>query len=157
MNKLKSQLTRVRNSEGFSLVELLVAIAVLAVFLSGVFAFLLGASNAWRTGQNTTNMTENARAGLNIMTRELKQASQITSASDNQVSFLVDFGTGDGVQTITYGFTPGTGGTSGQVWRNSPGSVLINDASNIQFTYFGNDYRCDANGDGSIAYSELQS
>lgn len=148
-----------RNEHGFTLVEMLVSISILSVMMAGMFSFLWGASTHWGTAQDAAEVTENARLGLNRMTRELKQASSITSASSDLVSFRVNFGTG--AETITYGFTPGSGGDTGIVWRStstSPGEVtLINDVESMQFVYYGNDYKCDTGiADGIVTWAELQ-
>src|SRR3990170_5042492 len=70
-----------KKEHGFTLVEMLVSISILTVIMAGMFSFLWGASTHWTTAQNSAEVTENARLGLNRMTRELKQASYITSAA----------------------------------------------------------------------------
>lgn len=143
---------------GFTIIELLVSITVLSVIMSGMFAFLWSASKYWQTGQDTSDVTENARMGLNRMTRELKQATQIVAASDPGqtpfVQFKADFGDGNEVQDITYGYDS----ANKTVWRNSPDQVLMNHIDSVQFSYFGSDYRCDlpyGSGDGEVTWDEL--
>lgn len=153
---------RFGRDEGFTLIELLVSIGILTVVLAATFTFLWGASKYWRKGQSNADVTENARMGLNRMTREMQQASVVTDAGTTQVSFTVDFGTGTGPETITYGFAPGTGGAAGTVWRSSnigPQNVtLVNGVVSVQFDYYGNDYRCDLNplDPGLVTWTELQ-
>lgn len=146
--------------QGFTLVELLVSIGIFSVIMAGMFSFLWGVSAHWQTGQEIADATENARLGLNRMTRELRQASMITAADSTSVSFNVDFGGGQ--ETITYTYTPGSetdGIANGTVWRTSTTSsgqvALVDGVESIQFSYFGNNYRCDANADGIIAESEI--
>ncbi len=142
---------------GFTLIEILVTLMVFTVVMTGMFGFLWGVTHNWRTGKDSADVTENARQGLNRMTRELMQASQVTEADPTRVSFAVNFG--DGWQTITYAFQPSANGSPGTIWRSSstaPGqSTLINGVDHVQFAYYGNDFRCDANGDGVIDYSEI--
>ena len=149
---------RRNRQDGFTLVEMLVTIVIFAIFMIGMYGFIWGVTTHWRTGQNVADMTENARLGLNRMTREIMQSSQVISAGANQVSFAVNFGNGG--ETVTYGFAPGSAGSPGQIWRsssNSPGqSTLVDDVANMQFSYFGNDFRCDANGDGVITLDEIE-
>lgn len=151
-----------KEDQGFTLIEMLVSISILTVIMAGMFSFLWGASKHWSTAQNTAEVTENARLGLNRMTRELKQATKVTTAQTGSVpklSFNVNFGTG--AESITYGFTPGDTGHPGSMWRSTstdPGQqvTLVNDVQSMQFTYYGNDYKCDTDPDGIVFWSELQ-
>lgn len=147
-------------TEGFTLVEMLVSMLILSVVMSAIFAFLWSASSYWQAGQASADVTENARLGLNRMTRELKQASQITSATANEMVFKVNFNNGVGVETVTYRFTPGSNGSPGTVSRDSDISTEVTLMENVkfaQFDYYGNDYRCDSNKDGKIEIGELAS
>lgn len=148
-----------RGEHGFTLVEMLVSISILTVIMAAMFSFLMGASEYWGSAQNSAEVTANARLGLNRMTREFKQASNVTAALTNEVSFTANFGTG--AETITYGYAPGENDETGTVWRSSttsPGQVtLINDVQSLQFTYYGSDYKCDTQiADGIITLSELE-
>lgn len=149
-----------KKEEGFTLIELLVSIGIFSVIMAGMFSFLWGVSAHWQTGQDIADATENARLGLNRMTRELRQASVVTAADSTSVSFNVDFG--EGQETITYSYTPGSeadGVANGTIWRTSTASAddvaLIDGVESVQFSYFGNNYRCDANNDGVISESEI--
>lgn len=145
------------DERGFTLVEMLVSISILSVIMAGMFSFLWGASSHWQTGRDAAEVVDNARLGLNRMTRELKQASAILVAQPDEVQFVADFGNGN--ETITYGFTPGDGGETGSVWRESSVAsgelVLINDVAYERFDYYGNDYRCDTDLSGTVTYGEL--
>jgi len=149
-----------KNEHGFTLVEMLVSISIFTVIMAGMLSFLWGASNHWNTAKNSAEITENARIGLNRMTREIKQANAVTAAQPDRITISADFGTG--AEQITYGYTPGENGETGVVWRSSSVSptetTMINDVQNMQFVYFGSDYKCDTGvADGVVTWSELQS
>lgn len=156
--KAETEKQRPGSEQGFTLVEMLVSISIMTVVMSAIFTFLWGASSYWQSGQSTADVTENARLGLNRMTRELMQGSVLTTASANQVVFNVDFGSGN--ETVTYGFEPGTGGESGYISRSSSSGsqpvALINEVEAVRFDYYGNDYRCDLDNNGVVFYTELQ-
>lgn len=148
-----------KQEHGFTLIEMLVSIFILSVIMAGMFSFLWGASKHWSAAQNAAEITENARLGLNRMTRELKQASNVTAAQTDEVSFTTDFG--DGAETISYGLTPGDNGETGTVWRSTSAAAgevtLINDVESIEFNYYGSDYKCDTQiSDGIVTWSEMQ-
>lgn len=160
MTKNKENITKFIciSNYGFTVIEILVSIMILSVVMAAIFSFLWGASNYWKFGRDAADVTENARLGLNRMTRELKQSSLITDAgSSTRVSFWVDLGASSGIETVTYGFTQGTGGNPGYVWRTiGAGSQirLVENVTNVEFAFFGNDYHCDTNPvDGVVTYN----
>ncbi len=144
---------------GFTLIEILVTLLVLSVIMAAMFGFLWAMSGYWKKGQNTADMTQNARLGLNRMTRELSQAAQVTVAEPGRVSFSVNFNDSSGWQTVTYGFAPGGNGAPGTVWRMSSTNMqqvtLISDVSRAAFSYFGNDYKCDADNDAVVTLADI--
>lgn len=149
----------VRRQNGFTMIEMLVSMAILTVIMTGMLSFLFGTSRNWQSTQDTANAVDNARIGLNRMTREIRQASRVTAADSASVTFVANFGSGE--ETITYRFEPGEGAEPGTVWRESTvaatDSVLIDGVSQVTFTYYGRDYHCDGDGDGTITYAELSS
>lgn len=159
MRNLHSGFQVTSGEQGFTLVEMLVSILILSVIMAGMFSFLWGASAHWQTGKSTAEMTDNARQGLNRMTREIRQASNVTVAQPNQISFSVNFGTGS--EVVTYGFSPGTNGAQGLIWRSTTATpdvqvTLVDSVQSVQFTYFGNDYKCDSDGNGNVSWAELR-
>ena len=150
--------------QGFTMVEVLVSISIFAVLMTAMLGFLWGISDNWVNGKNAADMNENARLGLNRMTREIRQSSQLITAEPGRIIFKADFGSGVGVETITYWFEPGAQGTPGVVKRqdNPPGNtgaqlVMMNNVDTLTFKYYGNDYKCDTNPqNGEVTYPELQ-
>jgi prepilin-type N-terminal cleavage/methylation domain-containing protein len=144
--------------EGFSMVEMLVSMGILTVIMAGMLTFLLGTSRNWQSNQDTAETIDNARIGLNRMTREIRQSTNVTAAAADSVTFVADFG--DGEETITYSYVEGEGSEPGQIWRASSvaasDSVLVEKVDDAVFDFYGSDYRCDSSGDGIVTYSELQ-
>lgn len=140
------------------MVEMLVAMAILSVVTLAMLTFLFGTSRNWQSGQESAEALDNARIGLNRMTRELRQSSNVTGASADSVTFVVDFG--DGEETITYSYVAGSGEEPGVIWRESSAaasdSILVETVNDATFEYFGSDYRCDINNDGLVTFAELQ-
>src|ERR1017187_5655727 len=71
-----------RNTEGgFTLLELLAAMAILAVMVAMLFAAFSQASRAWLMAENRVETFTQARSALDLLSRELSQAIATTNIS----------------------------------------------------------------------------
>lgn len=66
---------------GFTLAELLVGLAVLAVILSGILALQRQGQSAYLMGAARVEAQQNARTALDLIARELRTARSITGAT----------------------------------------------------------------------------
>lgn len=85
---------------GFALVEMLVAMTLLAVLGTILLGFALGTSRVADDVRRTANVTEESRLAVERMSRELRQARSVDSATVSggtvtSITLLVDFD-GDG-------------------------------------------------------------
>ena len=71
--------TWLQNQRGFTLAELLVAVAVIGLVMAGVFVVQRGGQQAYLLGSNRVETQQNARVALDLMTRELRSARSITT------------------------------------------------------------------------------
>jgi len=62
------------SSQGFSLIELMISLAIGLVILAAAFSAYLGASGATRMAEAQSRMNEDAQAALTILTRQLRMA-----------------------------------------------------------------------------------
>jgi len=85
--------------QGFTLVEVIVAMALGLVILTGIYNLLTHTSKAYRVQDRVVEMQQNARTAMDIMTRELKMAgydplgianARIVSADDDSIRFTLD-------------------------------------------------------------------
>jgi type II secretion system protein I len=67
------------NGEGFTLLEVLVAIAVFGLIVAGATAAFVAIQGAWRKQRNTIDLVQNARWVMERMTNELR-LSTVTAA-----------------------------------------------------------------------------
>lgn len=79
MRKLKKLLF---NEKGFSLVEVLVVVALLGMILAGILSFYLFGMRSWRDGTNQMDLQQNTRIGMEKMTRELRWAQKLTNMNE---------------------------------------------------------------------------
>jgi type IV pilus assembly protein PilW len=136
-----------RPSDGFSLAELLVSLAVLGLLLAGTFGILHGGLRAYDWGSARVEAQQSARAALERMVTELREAGYdpmgagiepITVATPDGVTFQRDLN-GNGVvdptrERVTFVLRPGE-----SVLRRDAGGgaqPLIEGVRRLRLTYF---------------------
>ncbi len=78
------------NQRGFTLAELLVAVAVMGLVMAGVFVIQQQGQQAYLLGSSRVETQQNARVALDLMTRELRSAtSVVTLGSPTDLTFKV--------------------------------------------------------------------
>ncbi len=63
-----------RFQEGFSLIEMFLAMGLLAFLMLVLFRFFANVQSAWTLSMNTTDLYENSRVVLDVITRDLQSA-----------------------------------------------------------------------------------
>jgi len=135
---------------GFTLIELLIAMAVGLIVLSAVVSTFIIQRKTFDVQEQTTEMTQNARAAMDLMTREIRMAGyNPTGATFDGVTFNIselkiqaDLNGGDlnndgdttsgSNETITYSYD----GTNNQIDRKIGAGTPNALAENIQaFTF----------------------
>lgn len=177
MNRMRARLHSGTDA-GFSLVELLVALTLFSVLGGTLMATVIASKASVAASRETHDLNEEARLAINRMSRELRQATEITGVSapttinsvaresgEVSVTFSVDFN-GNGVidasavdpEVLTY------------KWDGSQALLIANDTSGFPVTapvlsgkvsdfsldYFSSDYRRDCSPvDGMTNWREL--
>jgi prepilin-type N-terminal cleavage/methylation domain-containing protein len=90
--------TRLGNQRGFTLAELMVAMAIIVMVMAGVLLVQRGGQQAYLLGSNRVETQQNARVAVELMTRELRSATSITTITGTtDITFLDQTG-----QTVRY-------------------------------------------------------
>lgn len=102
------------NRKGFTLVELLVAMAITGIVAGAIFTAFQSQQKSYLIQDQVTEMQQNLRAGMDIMVREIRMAgydptgfsgATILGANSNNINITMDID-GDGncssTETITY-------------------------------------------------------
>lgn len=92
--------TRASRQDGYTLVELLVAMMIFGAVSAGLFGVMFSATRSSEHTRRIAGVSEQARLGLNRMVRDTREGSAIDSVSADRNSFEVhvDF---DGNNVIT--------------------------------------------------------
>lgn len=116
--------------KGFSLIELIMIIVIVAVVGGLTAPFILQAIDAWVFATSDRDNIFNARLAITRMTREIRHASSIDEAfsSSNAITF-----THPVVGNITYMISPSPSGPY-YLYRNS--DILARNVDSLNLEYF---------------------
>ena len=78
----------IRNQSGFTLAEMLVAMAVTGFVLGGILLLQQQGQQAYLFGSNRVEVQQNARVALERMARDLRAATSITTAAAANLVFV---------------------------------------------------------------------
>ncbi len=81
------------NERGYTLAELLTAMAVLSLLLAGLLLTLQEGQSVYQYGAGRAEIQQNARVALDRMLRELRAATVITTSTSTDVKFTYCDGT----------------------------------------------------------------
>ena len=95
-------ITRLRDQCGFTLSELLVAVAILGIMLGGIVTLQLQGQAAYLTGASRVEVQQNARAALDMMLAEIRLAQAITTSAGCYVGCTTLAFTDQNGTAITY-------------------------------------------------------
>lgn len=88
-------MSKARSESGFTLVEVLVAMALFAVISVGFYQVMFATSSGATRSQSAARVSEEARLGLNRLVRDTREADSLTNATSTSYRIEIDFD-GDG-------------------------------------------------------------
>jgi type IV pilus assembly protein PilW len=131
---------------GFSLIELMVALAIGLIVSLAVMMGYLGAAQSQRGQTDVTRMQETARFAFDLFGRESRHAAFRNNVVYSVSSGTQSFGTATGSDTFLYGINDATSPT-----LPSGGTpTVINNGDVITFRYYGMDGATAGTADGTI-------
>lgn len=142
MSATTSVWRRIDNQRGFSLAELLLAVAVMGIVITGVFTLQRQGQEAYLLGSNRVETQQNARVAVDLITRELRSAASLTAINANAGNPDITFVDQTGA-TIRYCWSSSTtgcvsSGTRSTLVRlfNGAPTVLIGGVPSMTITYY---------------------
>lgn len=76
---------------GFTLIEILVTLALLSVVSIGFYSVMLSVVRGSQTAESVVRISEEARAGFNRMIRDAREAQEITISESDRLGIRTDF------------------------------------------------------------------
>ncbi|KPK40937.1 MAG: hypothetical protein AMJ78_06660 [Omnitrophica WOR_2 bacterium SM23_29] len=120
---------------GFTLIELILVTILISILLGAITATYVVGLRAWDVGILHGGIKKEASYSLRIMSEELRQATSITSANQNDVTFVADLD-GNGIDdTITYSWSGVVGENLNKV-QSATTISLAKDVESAQFQYY---------------------
>ena len=150
---VKKLISRLKNTKGLALSELMIATAVLSFLITGVGNVYVNGQQSFFYIEGSAENMQEARYGAEQISRDLRSTIQITSGSADQFVFDGDYD-GDGTtESITYSKVTSSSGfqidrTIGGVTKTVAEGV-VNSASEPVFKYY--DQEGVAQTDGTLA------
>jgi prepilin-type N-terminal cleavage/methylation domain-containing protein len=107
---------KTRMKAGFTLIEIMISVAVLAILVTGLYAALSASQTVYTNGVTRQEIQDRVRRALNDISMELRQASAGTGAA-------ITFGTAGsgGDESVTFSMC--TGFTAGAATYGSPVTI----------------------------------
>ena len=125
---MSAMVPSLRNERGFTLAELLVAMALTGLVLAGAFALQHQGTQSYLMGASRVEVQQNARTALELMIRELRSAQAITVVGGaTDVTFVDQNGI-----TVRY---QRSGSLLNRSANGTP-ATLVGGVDSLTFTYY---------------------
>src|SRR5689334_20631330 len=124
-----------RHPRSFTLLEMVVAMAVMSILTAAIGSVILLASRALPGARGPTETTLTASAALDQLVADLRAATGITAAGATAVTFTVPDRTGDGIDdTVSYAWA-GAGSPVVRTFNGDAGAQLLASAAAFALGY----------------------
>jgi prepilin-type N-terminal cleavage/methylation domain-containing protein len=132
----------IKNKDGFSLVELLVAAALLLIILGPLLSFMRSAQELRSTSYRLTDVEQNARAALLLIGRDLQNAGynfppkiDLATGTSNLIQPLLGAAANTGSVNNLYPIIPGDNVNTVNTTDSATGATVSNATDQITLLY----------------------
>jgi len=123
---------KIKLSFGFSLIELMVVVAILALIVLGLVAIFSGGVRSYVTGNAQLESQRNARQAMDRIVRELRHGKRVLSWDTHSITVQIPEIDGVAGYQVTYSWS---GTEHDSLYRTVSGvnTPLVDDVWNLQF------------------------
>jgi prepilin-type N-terminal cleavage/methylation domain-containing protein len=134
MNSMKlSTWPRRVASQGMSLVEMMIGMAVGSLVLMVVAAVFVGSTFSFAAMRNYLNLDQTSRNALDQMTRDIRRSANLASFATNQMVFNYA-----GATNLVYTYNPSAKSLTSWKTGDTVTNVLLTGCDSLQFSMYGN-------------------
>jgi prepilin-type N-terminal cleavage/methylation domain-containing protein len=135
MNRSQVHPGRAPPLSGFTLIEVVVSLAILGVIATAISSVIVLASRALPSARGAGESTVAATTALDQLGAELRTATTVTETTATSITFTVPDRTGDTIaETIRYSWA-GAGSPLIRVYNGDSGAALIESVNSLAFAY----------------------
>jgi prepilin-type N-terminal cleavage/methylation domain-containing protein len=120
-----------RGTQGWTFIELMVTMGIFGMAALALSTLLMFSVQSLAAMANYAELDKENREAMDKLTREIRQARQVTACSSNSITIL----NGDNV-SVTYSFQPSTKRMIRSANDGSGTQVLLNDCDLLEFGLF---------------------
>ena len=147
-----------RNSSGFSLVEILIALVLAGLVSTAIYKVYISQNKSYAVQEHITEMHQNLRVAISMMKQEIRMAGYdparnasagISSAGADTMQFSMDISGGD-----TDGIDNDVDGSVDEADEAafSDGAILADDGENITYVHYDSDSPVDGVNDALVEF-----
>jgi len=129
MKKIKKTIF-LKNKKGFSIIELMVVIAILSIIILGLVTFFTGGTRAWVSGQSQLKAQREARQVMDRMVKEIRHGQSATRNSIESITIRIP----ELSDTSAYDVTFAKSGRYLDRTVNSGTNHLLDNVTKLEFT-----------------------
>jgi prepilin-type N-terminal cleavage/methylation domain-containing protein len=115
------------NKQGFSIIELLMALGLTGIVIAAVFMVYYSGTKAWNRAENQVEVQQNLRIAMDVLSTEIRKADYFEILK-NQREIVLVYGNGN---TKSYKFHP----ASGEIRISQSNAAVAMHIEDLKFSY----------------------